>query len=46
MVAMAKQYPLFILKALVVLIILWAGAYGGTLTPSFALGWLELVSCA
>ena len=29
---------LFILKALVVLIILWAGAYGGTLTPSFALG--------
>ena len=29
---------LFILKALAVLIILWAGAYGGTLTPSFALG--------
>ncbi len=29
---------LFILKALVVLITLWAGAYGGTLTPSFALG--------
>ena len=29
---------LFILKAIVVLIILWAGAYGGTLTPSFALG--------
>ena len=29
---------LFILKALVVLIILWAGAYGGNLTPSFALG--------
>ena len=29
---------LFILKALVVLIALWAGAYGGTLTPSFALG--------
>lgn len=29
---------LFILKAVVVLIILWAGAYGGTLTPSFALG--------
>ena len=29
---------LFILKALVVLIILWAGAYGGALTPSFALG--------
>ena len=28
---------LFILKAIVVLIILWAGAYGGTLTPSFAL---------
>ena len=29
---------LFILKALAVLIILWAGAYGGNLTPSFALG--------
>ena len=29
---------MFFLKALVVLIILWAGAYGGTLTPSFALG--------
>lgn len=29
---------LFVLKALVVLLILWAGAYGGTLTPSFALG--------
>ena len=29
---------LFILKAVVVLIILRAGAYGGTLTPSFALG--------
>ena len=29
---------LFILKAVVVLIILWAGAYGGNLTPSFALG--------
>ena len=29
---------LFILKAIVVFIILWAGAYGGTLTPSFALG--------
>ena len=29
---------LFTLKALVVLIILWAGTYGGTLTPSFALG--------
>ncbi|EHI76435.1 chloride transporter, ClC family [Streptococcus sp. oral taxon 058 str. F0407] len=29
---------LFILKALVVLITLCAGAYGGTLTPSFALG--------
>ena len=29
---------LFILKVLVVLITLWAGAYGGTLTPSFALG--------
>ena len=31
-------FLLFILKAVVVLIILWAGAYGGTLTPSFALG--------
>lgn len=31
-------FLLFILKALVVIIILWAGAYGGTLTPSFALG--------
>lgn len=29
---------LFVLKAVVVLITLWAGAYGGTLTPSFALG--------
>ena len=29
---------LFVLKALVVLLTLWAGAYGGTLTPSFALG--------
>lgn len=29
---------LFILKMLVVLLILGAGAYGGTLTPSFALG--------
>ena len=29
---------MFFLKAVVVLIILWAGAYGGTLTPSFALG--------
>ena len=29
---------LFALKALVVLLTLWAGAYGGTLTPSFALG--------
>ena len=29
---------LFVLKTLVVLITLWAGAYGGTLTPSFALG--------
>ena len=29
---------LFILKAVVVLFILWAGAYGGNLTPSFALG--------
>lgn len=29
---------LFILKALVVLVTFWAGAYGGTLTPSFALG--------
>ena len=31
-------FLLFILKALVVLITLWAGAYCGTLTPSFALG--------
>ena len=31
-------FLLFIIKALVVLITLWAGAYGGTLTPSFALG--------
>ena len=31
-------FLLFILKALVVLITLWAGAYGGTLTPSFSLG--------
>ncbi len=31
-------FLLFILKAVVVLIILRAGAYGGTLTPSFALG--------
>ena len=31
-------FLLFILKAMVVLITLWAGAYGGTLTPSFALG--------
>ena len=31
-------FLLFILKALVVLITLWTGAYGGTLTPSFALG--------
>jgi len=29
---------MFFLKAVVVLIILWAGTYGGTLTPSFALG--------
>ena len=29
---------LFVLKALVVLLTLWAGAYGGTLTPCFALG--------
>lgn len=29
---------MFFLKAVVVLIILWAGAYGGTLTPSFVLG--------
>ena len=29
---------LFTLKALVVLLTFWAGAYGGTLTPSFALG--------
>ena len=34
-------FLLFILKALVVLIILWAGAYGGTLTPSFSLGMSE-----
>ena len=31
-------FLLFVLKALVVLLTLWAGAYGGTLTPSFALG--------
>ena len=31
-------FLLFILKAVLVLITLWAGAYGGTLTPSFALG--------
>lgn len=31
-------FLLFILKVIVVLIILWAGAYGSTLTPSFALG--------
>ena len=31
-------FLLFILKALVVLITFWAGAYGGTLTPSFSLG--------
>ena len=31
-------FLLFVLKVLVVLITLWAGAYGGTLTPSFALG--------
>ena len=31
-------FLLFILKALLVLLTLWAGAYGGTLTPSFALG--------
>ena len=29
---------LFFLKALFVLFTLWVGAYGGTLTPSFALG--------
>lgn len=29
---------MFFLKAVVVLISLWAGAYGGTLTPSFSLG--------
>ena len=29
---------LFVLKALVVLLALWAGAYGGTLTPSFSFG--------
>lgn len=33
-----KVLLMFFLKAVVVLIILWAGAYGGTLTPSFALG--------
>ena len=32
------SFLLFVLKALVVLLTLWAGAYGGTLTPSFALG--------
>lgn len=31
-------FLLFVLKALVVLLTLWAGAYGGTLTPSFSLG--------
>ena len=31
-------FLLFTLKALVVLLTFWAGAYGGTLTPSFALG--------
>ena len=31
-------FLLFVLKSLVVLLTLWAGAYGGTLTPSFALG--------
>lgn len=31
-------FLLFVLKELVVLLTLWAGAYGGTLTPSFALG--------
>ena len=31
-------FLLLVLKALVVLLTLWAGAYGGTLTPSFALG--------
>ena len=31
-------FLLFVLKTLVVLLTLWAGAYGGTLTPSFALG--------
>ena len=31
-------FLLFVLKALIVLLTLWAGAYGGTLTPSFALG--------
>ena len=31
-------FLLFVLKALVVLLTLWAGAYGGTLTLSFALG--------
>ncbi len=28
----------FVVKSLAVLLALWAGAYGGTLTPSFALG--------
>lgn len=31
-------FLLLTLKALVVLLTFWAGAYGGTLTPSFALG--------
>jgi voltage-gated chloride channel family protein len=31
-------FLLFVLKSLVVLLTLWAGAYGGTLTPSFSLG--------
>ena len=29
---------LLLFKAFIVLLVLWAGAYGGTLTPSFALG--------
>lgn len=37
-VDMRTALILFALKALVVLVTLWAGTYGGTLTPSFALG--------
>ena len=37
---MSLNYALasFLVKCLAVLLALWAGAYGGTLTPSFALG--------